>query len=70
MRPVLSLLWLEYNKCLLSPFTYRGVLYVSVEGFWQMMKYLESETDMRAVRTFPYTRTQVTQMVAFEAKNA
>ena len=53
-----------------TPFEYRGVKYASVEGFWQMMKYPESETDPRATLTFPFTRSQVSNMIAFEAKNA
>ncbi|MBL8211277.1 MAG: NADAR family protein [Bryobacterales bacterium] len=56
-----------------TPFTYQGKRYASVEGFWQMMLYPENAQDPRA--TFPnltwrYTREQVAQMTAFEAKNA
>jgi hypothetical protein len=56
-----------------TPFTFRGVRYASVEGFWQMMLYPEGPGDPRA--TFPgaewaYARAQVAQMVAFEAKHA
>jgi predicted NAD-dependent protein-ADP-ribosyltransferase YbiA (DUF1768 family) len=56
-----------------TPFTLRGQRYASVEGFWQMMLYPEGPTDPRA--TFPgvewkYTREQVGQMTAFEAKDA
>lgn len=53
-----------------TPFEYRGVKYASVEGFWQMMKYPESKSDLRATLAFPYTRSQVSNMIAFEAKNA
>lgn len=56
-----------------TPFTFRGQRYASLEGFWQMMLYPESKDDPRA--KFPglewkYTREQVAQMTAFEAKNA
>ena len=56
-----------------TPFTYRGVKYASVEGFWQMMLYPEGDDDPRA--QFPgiqwrYTRAQVANMTAFEAKEA
>jgi hypothetical protein len=56
-----------------TPFTFRGQRYASLEGFWQMMKYPEDITDLRA--TFPglhwdYTRAQVAQLTAFEAKRA
>ena len=56
-----------------TPFTYRGKRYASVEGFWQMMLYPDGPNDPRA--RFPgiewkYTREQVAQMTAFEAKSA
>src|SRR5262245_39743537 len=56
-----------------TPFTFRGQRYASLEGFWQMMKYPESDTDPRA--TFPnlnwtYTREAVAQLTAFDAKRA
>ena len=56
-----------------TPFTFRGQRYASLEGFWQMMKYPENDTDPRA--TFPglhwdYTREQVAQLTAFDAKRA
>ena len=56
-----------------TPFTYRGVRYASLEGFWQAMKFPENTNDPRATfpgLTWPYTREQVSQMVAFEAKHA
>lgn len=56
-----------------TPFTLRGVRYASVEGFWQMMLYPESPTDLRAQAksiTWPHTRAEVAQMTAFEAKAA
>jgi len=56
-----------------TPFTFHGKRYASLEGFWQMMKYPESADDPRA--TFPglhwaYTREQVAQLTAFDAKHA
>jgi len=56
-----------------TPFTFRGQRYASLEGFWQMMKYPESDNDPRA--KFPglewrYTRDQVAQLTAFDAKRA
>lgn len=56
-----------------TPFVLRGTRYASVEGFWQSMLYPEGPNDPRA--KFPglawkYTRAQVAQMTAFEAKRA
>src|SRR5512141_1020583 len=56
-----------------TPFTFHHQRYASLEGFWQMMLYPEGPTDPRA--TFPgitwkYSREQVSQMSAFEAKSA
>ena len=56
-----------------TPFTFRGKKYASLEGFWQMMLYPESDDDPRA--KFPglrweYTRDQVAQLTSFEAKKA
>jgi predicted NAD-dependent protein-ADP-ribosyltransferase YbiA (DUF1768 family) len=56
-----------------TPFTFEGKRYASVEGFWQMMLYPDGPDDPRA--RFPgvewiYTREQVAQMTAFEAKHA
>ncbi len=56
-----------------TPFTFRGERYASLEGFWQMMKYPESEDDPRA--RFPgarwaHTRDEVAKMASFEAKGA
>src|SRR5439155_1434171 len=56
-----------------TPFTFRGQRYASLEGFWQMMKYPQGAGDPRAKfpgLTWPYTREQVSQMTAFEAKRA
>src|SRR6516162_560631 len=48
-----------------TPFVFRGKRYASLEGFWQMMKYPESDDEPRS--RFPgvhwaYTRQQVAQM--------
>lgn len=56
-----------------TPFNFQGKRYASVEGFWQMMLYPDGPDDPRAV--FPgvewlFTRDQVAQMTAFEAKHA
>ncbi|MGC3957203.1 MAG: NADAR family protein [Verrucomicrobiota bacterium] len=56
-----------------TPFTFRGQRYASVEGFWQMMKYPEGANDPRTNSSavqWRYTREQVAQMTAFEAKRA
>ena len=56
-----------------TPFTLRGKLYASVEGFWQMMLYPEGPDDPRSKAqgvVWPHTRDDVAQMVAFEAKDA
>ena len=53
-----------------TPFIYRGKEYASVEGFWQMMKYAESQSDPRAIFKLAHSREEVAQMVAFEAKAA
>lgn len=56
-----------------TPFDLEGKRYASVEGFWQMMLYPEGTSDERARAkgvTWKYTREQVAQMTAFEAKQA
>lgn len=56
-----------------TPFDFHGQRYASLEGFWQMMKYPESADDPRAKfpgLTWAYTRDQVSQLAAFEAKKA
>lgn len=61
-----------------TPFEQDGVRYASVEGFWQMMLYPEGTSDERQVTRgkegkaviWKYTREQVAQMTAFEAKSA
>lgn len=56
-----------------TPFVYHERRYASVEGFWQMMLYPETKDDTRAKFLgieWPYTREQVGQMTAFDAKSA
>ncbi|MEP6947253.1 MAG: hypothetical protein ABJA02_15140 [Acidobacteriota bacterium] len=56
-----------------TPFELYGKGYASVEGFWQMMLYPEGASDERTSGkgvTWKYTREQVSQMTAFEAKAA
>jgi len=55
-----------------APFTFRGQHFASVEGLWQSLKYPENPQDERynPMVTWPYTRAQVEQMTAFEAKDA
>jgi predicted NAD-dependent protein-ADP-ribosyltransferase YbiA (DUF1768 family) len=54
-----------------TPFTFRGKPYASLEGFWQMMLYPEGPSDPRSKGvTWKYTRDQVAQLTAFEAKRA
>jgi len=56
-----------------TPFELYGKRFASVEGFWQMMLYPAGPDDERAKDkrvTWKYTREQVAQMTAFEAKSA
>jgi len=56
-----------------TPFTFHGRRYASLEGFWQMMKFPENDTDPRATYNglrWRWTREQVAQMTGFEAKHA
>lgn len=56
-----------------TPFTFRGKRYASLEGFWQMMKYPEGANDPRTNSPgldWRYSREQVAQMTAFDAKRA
>ena len=56
-----------------TPFIYCGKQYASLEGFWQAMKYPEGPDDPRAKHPeleWKFTRDQVTQLTAFEAKSA
>ena len=55
-----------------TPFTLDGVRYASVEGFWQMMLYPEGSSDPRSSGKvkYLYTRSEVGQMTAFQAKAA
>ena len=56
-----------------TPFLFHKKRYASLEGFWQAMLYPEGPNDPRARfrgLEWKYTREQVTQMTAFEAKHA
>jgi len=56
-----------------TPFEFHGKRYASMEGFWQMMKYPENADDERAKFPdieWPFTRDEVAQLTAFEAKRA
>ncbi|MCB0394939.1 MAG: NADAR family protein [Bdellovibrionales bacterium] len=56
-----------------TAFKFEGKQYASLEGFWQMMKYPEGPKDARLKDKsiqWPYTRDQVAQMTAFDAKKA
>lgn len=53
-----------------TPFELEDEKYASVEGFWQMMKYPENNEDPRALLVYPFTRSEVSQMTAFTAKDA
>lgn len=53
-------------------FTLDGIAYASIEGLWQSLKYPEENlaTDHRHQYQWPYTRSEVEQMVAWDAKTA
>jgi len=56
-----------------TPFVYRDKKYASLEGFWQMMLYPQGPDDPRARAKgieWKYTREQVAQLTAFDAKAA
>lgn len=56
-----------------TPFAYHERRYASLEGFWQMMLYPDGPNDPRARFpgiTWQFTREQVGQMTAFDAKSA
>lgn len=56
-----------------TPFTLDGLSFHSLEGLWQSLKYPDPSdaNDIRnSVQDWPYSREQVQQMVAFEAKAA
>lgn len=56
-----------------TPFYLDGILYASVEGLWQMMKYPDV-TDVKDIRNeineYPFLRSEVSSMHGFEAKKA
>ncbi len=53
-----------------TPFTFEGVRYNSIEGFWQMMKYPEHQNDERYKNnvSWPISREKLSQLSSFEAK--
>jgi predicted NAD-dependent protein-ADP-ribosyltransferase YbiA (DUF1768 family) len=56
-----------------TPFTFHDRQYASLEGFWQMMKFPETNQDPRSTfpgLSWPFSREQVAQMTSFEAKRA
>lgn len=55
-----------------TSFVYHGVCYPTIEAFWQMMKYPETENDPRWswAKNWKYTRAQVTQLNGYAAKSA
>lgn len=56
-----------------AEFTLDKTKYSSIEGLWQSMKFPEGKKDERLkdkTLVWPFTREQVTQMTAFEAKRA
>lgn len=56
-----------------APFTLDGDNYASIEGLWQSLKYPEGLNDDRLkdpTVVWPYTRTEVMNMTAFDAKHA
>ena len=55
-----------------TPFVYKNKKYASVEGFWQAMKYPETNFDdpRHKLAKWPHTRKEVEGMVGFEAKRA
>lgn len=53
-----------------TPFTLDGQRFASLEGFWQAMKFPENKADERNRVQWPFTRSEVEQMTAFQAKNA
>jgi ankyrin repeat protein len=56
-----------------TPFMFHDQRYASLEGFWQSLLYPEGDDDPRAKHPglkWEFTRDEVAQMVAFEAKHA
>lgn len=55
-----------------TSFVFKGVCYPTVEAYWQMMKYPETQDDPRWqwARNWKYTRAQVSQMNGYSAKSA
>ena len=56
-----------------TPFVLGGKSYASVEGFWQSLKYPDPEIpddERHHYSDWPYSRSEVSQMVGLEAKDA
>ncbi|MCK6599932.1 MAG: NADAR family protein, partial [Bdellovibrionaceae bacterium] len=55
-----------------TPFSLKKKHYASIEGFWQSLKYPELKLDERSrlTKEWPFKRSEVEQMTAFEAMNA
>jgi predicted NAD-dependent protein-ADP-ribosyltransferase YbiA (DUF1768 family) len=63
----------QLSKYAHTPFELDGQRYESLEGFLQMLKYPESDTDHRSAIPgiiWPHSRAQVAKMVGFAAKDA
>jgi hypothetical protein len=56
-----------------TPFEFEGKRFASIEGLWQSLKYPDpdiSHDQRSAVITWPHRRSEVEQMISFEAKRA
>ena len=54
-----------------TPFELDGILYNTIEGLWQSMKYPESSSDKRyGDEKLEFNRSEVAQMNGFDAKKA
>jgi len=63
----------QLSKYAHTPFELDGLRYESLEGFLQMLKYPESDSDQRSAIpgiNWPHSRSQVAKMVGFAAKDA
>ena len=63
----------QLSKYAHTPFELDGQRYESLEGFLQMLKYPESDSDQRSAIpgiNWPHSRSQVAKMVGFAAKDA
>lgn len=55
-----------------AEFRYKGIVFASVEGLWQMLKYPDPADvkDPRHKLIYPYTRSQVATLSMWESKRA